>query len=76
MNANQRAMRAVYASFLLNGAGMASLLSRVPQIRDALHLRPGPLGLLLLVVAIGSARLAAARRFRRVPIRLSVGRQW
>ena len=26
----------------------------VPQIRDALHLRPGPLGLLLLVAAIGS----------------------
>jgi predicted MFS family arabinose efflux permease len=54
VNANERAMRAVYASFLLNGAGMASLLSRVPQIRDALHLRPGPLGLLLLVAAIGS----------------------
>ena len=54
MNANQRAMRAVYASFLLNGAGTASMLSRVPQIRDALHLRPGPLGLLLLVAAIGS----------------------
>lgn len=54
MNANQRAMRAVYASFLLNGAGSASMLSRVPQIRDALHLRPGPLGLLLLVAAIGS----------------------
>ena len=52
--ANQRAMRAVYASFLLNGAGTASMLSRVPQIRDALHLRPGPLGLLLLVAAIGS----------------------
>ncbi|HPU40688.1 MAG TPA: hypothetical protein PLS63_14045, partial [Microthrixaceae bacterium] len=47
-------MRAVYASFLLNGAGIASMLSRVPQIRDALHLRPGPLGLLLLVAAIGS----------------------
>ena len=54
MNANQRAVRAVYASFLLNGAGAASMLSRVPQIRDALHLRPGPLGLLLLVAAIGS----------------------
>src|SRR3954453_22275136 len=54
VNANQRAMRAVYASFLLNGAGAASMLSRVPQIRDALHLRPGPLGLLLLMAAIGS----------------------
>jgi predicted MFS family arabinose efflux permease len=54
VNAHERAVRAVYASFLLNGAGVASLLSRVPQIRDALHLRPGPLGLLLLVGAIGS----------------------
>lgn len=54
MTTDQRATRAVYASFLVNGAGFASLLSRVPQIRDALHLRPGTLGLVLLTVAIGS----------------------
>jgi MFS family permease len=54
VNENERALRSVYASFLLNGAGTAAMLSRVPQIRDALHLRPGPLGLLLLIAAIGS----------------------
>ena len=30
------------------------MLSRVPQIRDGLGLRPGPLGLLLLMTAVGS----------------------
>lgn len=54
MNHAERARRAVYASFLLNGAGIASLLSRVPQIRDALDLRPSALGLLLLAGAFGS----------------------
>src|SRR4029079_3397566 len=36
---------------------ISSLLSRVPQIRDALHLSPRSLGLLLLMTAVG-ARVA------------------
>lgn len=50
----ERAMRSVYGIFLLCGVAIASLLSRVPQIRDALDLRPGPLGILLLMGAVGS----------------------
>lgn len=50
----ERATRSVSLVFVLCGVGISSLLSRVPQIRDALHLRPGPLGLLLLTSAIGS----------------------
>lgn len=49
-----RATRAVSVVFILCGLGIASLLSRVPQIRDELSLRPGPLGRLLLMIAIGS----------------------
>ncbi|MFZ4719412.1 MAG: MFS transporter [Ilumatobacteraceae bacterium] len=49
-----RATRAVSLVFILCGLGIASLLSRVPQIRDELELRPGPLGRLLLMIAIGS----------------------
>jgi fucose permease len=50
----QRATRSVYAVFILAGVVISSVLSRVPQIRDLLHLKPGPLGLLLLMTAIGS----------------------
>ena len=50
----QRATRAVSVVFILCGLGIASLLSRVPQFRDELDLRPGPLGRLLLMIAIGS----------------------
>jgi predicted MFS family arabinose efflux permease len=41
-------------AFMLPGVAIASLLSRVPQIRDILHLKPGALGALLLMTAIGS----------------------
>jgi predicted MFS family arabinose efflux permease len=49
-----RAIRGVYIVFVLSGVTIASLLSRVPQIRDALHLSPARLGLLLLSTAVGS----------------------
>jgi fucose permease len=50
----RRATRSVYIVFVLSGVTIASLLSRVPQIRDALHLSPARLGLLLLSTAVGS----------------------
>ena len=50
----ERATRSVYTVFILAGVSIASLLSRVPQIRDLLHLKPGALGALLLMTAIGS----------------------
>jgi predicted MFS family arabinose efflux permease len=50
----ERATRSVYTVFILAGVGIATVLSRVPQIRDLLHLKPGPLGVLLLMTAIGS----------------------
>jgi predicted MFS family arabinose efflux permease len=50
----QRATRSVYVVFILAGVIIASFLSRVPQIRDLLELKPGPLGRLLLMTAIGS----------------------
>ena len=40
--------------FVVAGLAIASLLSRVPQIRDLLELRPGELGVLLLMIAVGS----------------------
>jgi fucose permease len=50
----RRATCSVYVVFVLSGVTIASLLSRVPQIRDALHLGPARLGLLLLSTAVGS----------------------
>ena len=50
----QRAKRSVFGIFALCGLAISSLLSRVPQVRDTLDLRPGPLGLLLLMIAVGS----------------------
>jgi predicted MFS family arabinose efflux permease len=47
-------MRSTATVFVLAGVPIASLLSRVPQIRDALHLNPRSLGLLLLMTAVGS----------------------
>ncbi len=49
-----RAQRSVFGTFALCGLAISSLLSRIPQLRDTLHLRPGPLGLLLLMTAVGS----------------------
>ena len=68
----QRAVRAVYLVFFGAGFAFASWASRIPQVRDGLHLDPKSLGLLLLAIAAGSvmalplagmviARLGAAR---------------
>src|SRR5436309_2390104 len=48
------AVDATYVAF--NGLGFAfgSWASRIPQVRDRLHLSPGALGLLLLSLAAGS----------------------
>jgi predicted MFS family arabinose efflux permease len=48
------ASRATYAAFIWSGASMASWASRIPQIRDSLHLTPSRLGLVLLSIAAGS----------------------
>jgi predicted MFS family arabinose efflux permease len=50
----RRAARGTAIVFAFSGVAIASLLSRVPQIRDALHLSPRALGLLLLMTAVGS----------------------
>jgi predicted MFS family arabinose efflux permease len=50
----QRATRSVYLIFGLTGVFAATMVARVPQIRDTLHLQPGALGILLLMVAVGS----------------------
>jgi len=49
-----RATAAVYAVFILSGFAFASWASRIPQVRDSLHLTPRTLGLVLLAIAGGS----------------------
>ena len=48
------AKRAVGVVFGVNGLLVASLISRLPAVRDLLHLTPGGLGLLLLAVSGGA----------------------
>ena len=48
------ATRATYVAFVGSGFAFASWASRIPQVRDRLHLSPSQLGLLLLAVAVGS----------------------
>jgi fucose permease len=48
------ARNAVVLAFVLNGFLFASLVSRIPDLRDALALDNGSLGLLLLSIAVGS----------------------
>ncbi|GAA4258997.1 MFS transporter [Dactylosporangium darangshiense] len=48
------ATRATYITFITAGVAMSSWASRIPQIRDALHLNPSRLGLVLLSIAAGS----------------------
>ena len=50
----EAAKRAVAVVFGANGFLFASWVSRLPAVRDALHLSPGGLGLLLLCIAAGS----------------------
>jgi len=48
------AVGATYAAFGGSGFAFASWTSRIPQVRDHLHLTPSRLGLVLLAVAVGS----------------------
>ena len=48
------AVLATYAVFIASGIAFASWASRIPQVRDRLHLDPSELGLLLLAMAAGS----------------------
>jgi MFS family permease len=48
------ASRATYGAFIGSGFAFASWASRIPQVRDRLHLSPSELGLVLLAVAGGS----------------------
>jgi len=50
----RRAMIATYVAFAGAGVVLASWASRIPQVRDRLHLEPSSLGLVLLAVATGS----------------------
>ncbi len=50
----RRATLGVYIAFAGNGFAFASWASRIPQVRDELHVTPGGLGLLLLCISIGS----------------------
>jgi fucose permease len=79
-----RAVRAVYYVFFGAGFIFASWASRIPQVRDGLHLSPGELGLLLLSIAAGSlialplagtvvARAGAARTITFMAILSAIG---
>ncbi|MDN3357686.1 MFS transporter [Actinomadura sp. DC4] len=46
--------RATYVAFIGSGFAFASWASRIPQVRDRLHLQPSELGLVLLGIAAGS----------------------
>jgi MFS family permease len=48
------AVRATYAAFVASGFAFATWASRIPQVRDRLHLSPADLGLVLLAIAVGS----------------------
>jgi predicted MFS family arabinose efflux permease len=48
------AARATYVAFIGSGFAFASWASRIPQVRDRLHLQPSELGLVLLAIAAGS----------------------
>ncbi len=48
------AVRATYAAFVASGFAFATWASRIPQVRDRLHLSPAGLGLVLLAIAMGS----------------------
>lgn len=52
--ATTRAVRATYIAFTGSGFAFASWASRIPQVRDELHLDPAALGLVLLAIAAGS----------------------
>ncbi|MDX6299638.1 MAG: hypothetical protein QOF53_852 [Nocardioidaceae bacterium] len=48
------ARNAVLATFFINGFALASWAARIPAVRQALHLGPATLGLILLSASLGS----------------------
>ena len=50
----RRATAATYVAFIGSGFAFASWASRIPQVRDNLHLDSAALGLVLLAIAAGS----------------------
>jgi MFS family permease len=78
------AARGTYAAFIAAGFAFASWASRIPQVRDRLHLTPSELGLVLLSVAAGSVialplsgpvvhRLGSRRTVTAMALLLAVG---
>jgi MFS family permease len=78
------ALRATYAVFIAAGFSFASWASRIPQIREDLHLGPAALGLFLLAGAAGSVlalptsgavvgRFGAARTVAATSLLVAVG---
>ena len=58
-----RARTAVAWVFAVNGAGIATWLSRLPEIRDSLGLSPSRLGLVLISSAVGAVLTLPASGF-------------
>ncbi|MBF9069733.1 MFS transporter [Streptacidiphilus fuscans] len=54
LSQNRRARRSVSAVFVIHGAVTGSFATRIPWIKDHLHLSAGQLGLALVAPAIGS----------------------
>jgi MFS family permease len=78
------ATTATYAAFIGSGLAFASWASRIPQVRDRLHLDPAALGLVLLAIAAGSilalplsgpvvARIGSSRTVMATAVVLGVG---
>jgi predicted MFS family arabinose efflux permease len=78
------AVPATYIAFIGAGFAFASWASRIPQVRDRLHLRPSALGLVLLAIAAGSvlalplsgpviARVGSRRTVTAMALLLGVG---
>ena len=73
MEPTSRYRAAVSLTFLVHGMVVGNWLSRIPAVRDRLHLEPAPLGLCLLGAAVGalifmplSARLCSAYGSRAI----------
>src|SRR6186997_669047 len=75
------ATRATYLAFIGSGFAFASWASRIPQVRDRLHLSPSQLGLVLLAIAVGSVLALplsgpmVARLGSRLTVQLMAGLQ-
>ena len=49
-----RTRNAIFILFAANGFAFASWMSRLPDIKDTLHLTPGEQGVMLLAISAGS----------------------